>query len=64
MNVTTVGDIRKAIETLDDDVPVYCQVAAQDKTAWHMECTMWNSSTNCFVVSLHHRELASVKKDT
>lgn len=65
--VTTVGDLRKAIEQLPDDRPILAQVVATNGQAWNMEALFtaqphylkWAS-----ILTLKHDDLARLPPES
>lgn len=62
INISTVGDIRRALEGHSDDEIVHAQVVAVDGTAWDMYLSISPifKYENRIVVSMSHPELLTL----
>lgn len=56
----TVGELRKALDGVNDDKVLMCQVAAEDGTAWNLRGSFFTQENMVAVLTFRHPELKTL----
>jgi hypothetical protein len=62
VDITTVGALRKALDDVPDDRPIFCQVVAVDGTVWTTPAEFIQHGKIAAII-LRHPDLKTLPKD-